>query len=61
MCGLFDLVSISEIDGRQIMHLESEDPARDIAELSQWLLDHYEVIVGKHSIYLLEKFPALAT
>lgn len=55
--GIFDLVALPEADGRQIMHLESDDPERDIADLSQALLDRYEVHVGSHTIWLLEKLP----
>ncbi len=55
MPSLFDLVGLPEADGRQIVHLESDDPVRDIADLSKWILDHYEVHTGSHSIYLLEK------
>lgn len=55
MVGLFDLVALPEADGRQIIHLESSDPVRDVADLSKWMLEHFEVHVGRHSIYLLEK------
>ena len=57
MLGLFDLVALPEADGRQIIHLESEDPVRDIADLSQALLDQYEVYTGSHTIWLREKLP----
>lgn len=54
MCGLTDLVSLCEVDGREIAHLHSKDVAKDVAEL-EYLLTRYEIIAEGHSIHLLEK------
>ena len=56
---IFDLVALPVADGRQVIHLERDDPARDIAELSAWMRERYEAHCGEHSVFLLEKVPAL--
>ena len=62
----FDDLGVCEVEGRTVMHLRSDDVARDVAEL-EYLLTHwarinrlsktYEIIPEAHSIHLLERMP----
>ena len=63
---LFEDMGLCEADGRSVLHIRSDNVAKDVAEL-EYLLTHwarinypskqYEVVPAGHSVWLLEKLP----
>lgn len=50
----FKDIGLCEAEGQSLIHLQSDDVAKDVAEL-EYILTRYEVIPADHSVWLLEK------